>query len=128
MKKFVLAVPLALLAAFAAAAPALTEEAAVINEVLAILKERGIVDEARYGELVEKNAAYETKQASLFSKIVWTGDFRARLENFWFDEDALGNEPDNRHRARYRLRLGATVPVNEWLSAGFRLASAAGPA
>ncbi len=123
MKKFILAVPLAWLAAFAAATPAVAEEAAVINEVLAILKERGIVDEARYGELVEKNKAYETKQASLFSKIVWTGDFRARLENFWFDEDALGNEADNRHRARYRLRLGATMPVNEWLSAGFRLAS-----
>jgi Putative porin len=123
VNKLILAAPLALLAALSPAAPAVASDEAVINEVLAILKERGIVDEARYGELVEKNKDYETKQASLVSKIVWSGDFRARLENFWFDEDALGTEPDNRNRARYRLRLGATVPVNEWLTAGFRLAS-----
>ena len=105
------------------AAPALAAEDAVIQEVLAILKERGIVDEAKYNELVGKNKAYETKQVSLLSQIVLTGDFRGRLENYWFDEDELATEPDNRTRARYRLRVGATVPVNEWFSAGFRLAS-----
>ena len=123
MKARVLGAALAMLSFLAASAPASAAEDAVINEVLAILKERGIVDEARYGELVEKNQAYETKQASLLSKIVWTGDFRARLENFWFQQDDLGGEADNRTRARYRLRLGATVPVNEWLTAGIRLAS-----
>ncbi len=123
MKKLILAVQLALLSSLALATPALAGDEAVINEVLAILKERGIVDEARYGELIEKNKTYETQRASLVSKILWTGDFRARLENFWFDEDALGNEADNRHRGRYRLRIGAVVPVNEWITAGFRLAS-----
>jgi hypothetical protein len=123
VKKSLLGAAFAMLAAFTLAAPALAADEAVIDEVLAILKERGIVDEARYGELVEKNKSYEAKQASLVSKIVWTGDFRARLESFWFDEDGLGGEADNRNRARYRLRLGATVPVNEWLTAGLRLAS-----
>jgi hypothetical protein len=96
---------------------------AVIQEVLAILKERGIVDEAKYAELVSKNQAYEAKRASLLGRIVLTGDFRGRLENYWFAEDELGGEADNRHRARYRLRVGASVPVNEWFSAGFRIAS-----
>lgn len=123
MKKLVVAAAIAALAQTLGASPAAAADGPVIEEVLAILKERGIVDEARYGELVAKNAAYEAKQASLLSKVVWTGDFRARYENFWFDEDALGNEADNRHRARYRLRIGAVVPVNEWLTAGFRLAS-----
>jgi len=123
VKKLMFVAALTLLGCFSFARPARAADEAVIREVLAILKERGIVDEARYGELVEKSKAYETKQGSLLSKIVWTGDFRARLENFWYDEDALGGEPDDRHRARYRLRLGATVPVNEWLTAGFRLAS-----
>ncbi|HEU4427374.1 MAG TPA: putative porin, partial [Myxococcota bacterium] len=122
MKKLTFVAGLSLLGCVFAQ-PVRAADEAVIQEVLAILKERGIVDEARYGELVEKSKAYETKQGSLLSKIVWTGDFRARLENFWFDEDSLGGEPDNRHRGRYRLRLGATVPVNEWLTAGFRLAS-----
>ena len=120
MKKTLILVA-ALTALFAA--PALAAEEAVIDEVLAILKERGIVDDAKHAELVARNKAYEAKQSSLLSRVIWTGDFRARLENFWFQEDALGNEDDNRHRGRYRLRLGATVPVNEWLTAGFRLAS-----
>ena len=107
----------------ACAGPALAADEAVIQEVLAILKERGIVDAAKYDELVAKNTAYETKRTSLLSKIVLTGDFRGRLENFWYDEDELGGEPDNRNRARYRLRVGALVPVNDWFSAGFRLAS-----
>jgi hypothetical protein len=123
VKKLIIAVAVALLAQTLDAAPSAAADEAVIQEVLAILKERGIVDEKRYGELVDKNKAYETKQASLLSKVIWTGDFRARYENFWFDEDALGNEADNRNRARYRLRIGAVVPVNEWLTAGFRLAS-----
>jgi hypothetical protein len=103
--------------------PAAAADEELIREVLAILKERGIVDEARYDELVAKSEAYEAKQASLLSKIIWTGDFRGRFESLWFDEDPLGNEADNRHRARYRLRLGAVIPVNDWLTAGFRLAS-----
>jgi len=106
-----------------AVAPASAADEAVIQEVLAILKERGIVDEAKYHELVSKNTAYETKQSSLLSKIVLTGDFRGRFENYWYDEDAFGTEPDDRNRLRYRLRVGAVVPVNEWFSAGFRLAS-----
>jgi hypothetical protein len=104
-------------------APAAAADEAVIREVLAILKERGIVDEARYGELVAKSEAYEAKQASLLSRVVWTGDFRGRFESFWFDEDPLGNEAENRNRARYRLRLGAVIPINDWFTAGFRLAS-----
>lgn len=106
-----------------AALPAAAADDAVIQEVLAILKERGIVDEAKYTELVGKNKAYEAKHSSLLSKIVLTGDFRGRLENYWFDEDEFGGKPDNRHRTRYRLRVGAIVPVNEWFTAGFRLAS-----
>ncbi len=123
MKRTTLAVLVALFASLAAAGPAAAADEAVIDEVLAILKERGIVDEARYGELVAKNQAYETEQASLLSKIVWNGDFRGRLENYWYQQDDLGGEPDNRHRGRYRLRLGAVMPINEWVTAGFRLAS-----
>jgi hypothetical protein len=123
VKRFVIAVMAAAFVQALGVASATAADEAVIQEVLAILKERGIVDEARYGELVAKNQSHQAKQASLLSKVIWTGDFRARLENFWFEEDALGGEADNRHRARYRLRLGAVVPVNEWVTAGFRLAS-----
>jgi hypothetical protein len=123
VKRFFVAAAAGALALAVCAAPAAAADEAVIREVLAILKERGIVDEARYGELVAKSEAYEAKQASLFSRVVWTGDFRGRFESFWFDEDQLGNQADNRYRARYRLRLGAVVPINDWFTAGFRLAS-----
>ncbi len=123
MKKFLTAAAFALLAGIAGPQPALAADEAVINEVLAILKERGIVDDKRHAELVAKNQAYETKQASLLSKVIWTGDFRGRYESFWYGQDALGNEADNRNRARYRLRIGAVVPVNDWVTAGLRLAS-----
>jgi hypothetical protein len=113
----------ALACVLAVGAPAIAAEEAVIEEVLAILKERGIVDEARHAELVAKNQAYEARRVSLLSKIIWTGDFRARLEDFWFQEDDLGGQPDDRHRGRYRLRIGAVVPINDWVTAGFRLAS-----
>lgn len=105
-----------------AAAPAAAEEP-VVGEVLAILKERGLVDEARYNELVAKNQAYEAEQQRLGGPIEWSGDFRGRLENFWFDEDDRGVERPNRTRLRYRFRLQGIVPINDWLTAGFRLAS-----
>ena len=123
MKKYVMALLAALLAQMLSATSASAADDAVIQEVLGILKERGIVDDAKYRELIARNTAYETKQASLLSKIVLTGDFRGRFENYWFDRDALGDQTDARNRLRYRLRVGAVMPVNEWFSAGFRLAS-----
>ncbi len=114
MKRFI---PVALAALLLGAAPAVAADDPVIDEVLAILKDRGIVDAARYDELVAKNAAYEKQQASLLSKVIWTGDFRARLEDFWFHPDETGLDLDDRHRGRYRLRLGATLPMNEWVTA-----------
>ncbi len=99
---------------------------AVIGEVLEILRDRGIVDEGRYRELIAKNERYEATQGSLLDRIELSGDFRGRLENFWFDEDALGGERDNRHRGRYRLRIQGKARVNDHVTAVFRLASGQG--
>lgn len=101
---------------------------AVIGEVLEILLERGIVDSDRYRELVAKNERYEAVQARFLDRIDFSGDFRGRLENFWFDRDALGGERDNRHRGRYRLRLQGKARINDSVTAIFRLASGQGGA
>lgn len=106
----------------AAALPAAGEEP-VIQEVLEILRERGLVDEARYSELVSKNQRYEEEHQGLLGRIRWSGDFRGRLENFWFDRDAFDTNRDNRMRARYRLRIRAEAEVNEYLDVVMRLAS-----
>ena len=108
------------------AGPTWAEDEAVIGEVLEILLERGIVDEDRYTELVAKNERYEQGRSSLLGGIELSGDFRGRLENFWYDEDALGGERDNRHRGRYRFRLQGKARVNDHVSAIFRLASGQG--
>lgn len=104
-------------------APALaTEDETVVGEVLEILKQRGIVDEQEYQRLSLKNAAYEDQQGGFLSAMEWSGDMRLRLENFWFDRDPVANRQD-RTRTRYRLRLKGVVPINEYVQAGFRLAS-----
>jgi hypothetical protein len=111
-----------LLAGIAAAAPVWATEPGVVEEVLAILHERGLVDESEYQRLRARQAAWARNQTA-GPEITWHGDFRARFEQFWFDRDPLGVERGNRSRARYRLRLGATVDVNPHISATFRLAS-----
>jgi hypothetical protein len=114
----------ALLALLAVPPPARAEEGSVVQEVLGILKERGIVDQAEYERLALKNASYEKQRSQgLLSKIQWFGDARIRVEDFWYQEDALGVERDDRHRFRYRLRVGALAPIHELVTAGFRLAS-----
>ncbi len=103
-------------------APAATEEP-VIGEVLQIMRERGLIDEAKHAELVSRNQTYEEKHQSLLGRIEWSGDFRARLENFWFDRDDTGSNRPNRTRGRYRLRISGKAKINDWTTFNFRLAS-----
>jgi len=103
--------------------PALAEENPAIVETLAILRERGMIDESKHAELVAKNQAWEGSHPSLLSRLEWSADLRGRLENFWYDEDDFGMDSPDRNRGRYRLRLGARAKVNEVVTAGFRLAS-----
>ena len=114
------------LLAFLVVAPAAgaAEDESVVQEVLGILRERGLVDQEEYERLALKNASYEKKQAQSFlSKIQWSGDARIRVENFWYDDDDLDTDQENRSRFRYRLRVGALAPINDYVDAGFRLAS-----
>jgi hypothetical protein len=105
------------------ALPAGAEENPALLETLEIMKERGLIDDAKHAELVAKNAAWEASNPGLLSRLEWEGDFRARLENFWYDEDGFGLENQDRTRARYRFRLGAKAKVNDVVTVGFRLAS-----
>jgi hypothetical protein len=95
----------------------------VTDDVLKILRERGIIDQAEYQRLAAKNAKYEKKQESWTPKIEWSGDFRFRHESFFFDEDATGSERRDRFRIRYRLRLQGKIRVNEWADVIFRVDS-----
>jgi hypothetical protein len=98
-------------------------EEPVVQDVLEILKERGIVDDTQYVELSAKNSAYQEEHDTLLGRIEWSGDLRVRLENFWFDTDTLGQNEDNRTRMRYRLRVQGKAEINEYVDAVFGFAS-----
>ncbi len=102
---------------------ALAEENPAIVETLAILRERGMIDESKHAELVAKNQAWETSHPSLLSRLEWSADFRSRLESFWYEEDPFAVDTPDNTRGRYRLRIGARAKVNEVVTAGFRLGS-----
>ena len=113
-------VPLLLLGS---AAPIFADENPAIVETLAILRERGMIDESKQAELLAKNQAWETSHPSLLSRLEWSADFRSRLENFWYEKDPFGVDTSDNTRGRYRLRIGARAKVNEVVTAGFRLGS-----
>ena len=95
----------------------------VIEDVLEILKERGIVDDGQYTDLVAKHQSWETKNGPLLGRIEFFGDMRLRYENFWFDEDEFGVDRSNRNRMRYRLRIGGKAKINDYVDAVFRIGS-----
>jgi len=105
-----------------ATVPAAAEEP-VVQDVLDILKDRGLVDDGQYTALSAKNLAYEEEQQGLLGRIEWSGDFRGRFENFWYDRDEAGTRRDDRHRLRYRLRVQGKAEINEYIDAVFRFAS-----
>jgi hypothetical protein len=102
------------------------KEAGVVDEVLQILKQRGLVDDAEYSRLAAKNAAYEKQHASWAPRVEFGGDLRLRHESFFFDEDAAGNERDDRFRLRYRLRLDAKALINDWSTVFLQFSSGEG--
>ena len=114
---------LGLFAVLPVAAPALGEENPALVEALQIMRDRGMIDEAKHAELVAKNQAWEVSHPSLLSRLEWSGDFRGRFENFFYDEDDFGIDTQDRNRGRYRLRVGARAKVNDVVTAGFRVAS-----
>jgi len=99
----------------------------VVEEVLGILRERGLIDEQKHAELVTRNRAWEEEHAGLLGRIELSGDMRLRYEGFWFDRDVTNSNRDNRHRGRYRLRLSGKAEINPAIDAFFRLSTGADP-
>jgi hypothetical protein len=118
-------VALAILAAVGAGAPAAAEEpgASVVEEILGVLEQRGLIEREEHDRLVARYHESEARQASRLPRIRLSGDLRLRGEGFWYDEDETGDDPSNRYRGRYRLRVAADADVNDWVAAHLRLAS-----
>jgi hypothetical protein len=101
---------------------AAAEDLSAVEDVILLLQERGVIEEADATRIVETNRAYETRE-TWADRITFFGDMRARYENFWYDEDPTGEEARNRTRLRYRLRIGARTKINDHFDFAFRLAS-----
>jgi hypothetical protein len=104
-------------------APAGADDGAVVEEILQVLRDRGIVDDAEYQRLAAKNAKYEAEHNSWMPEIDWSGDFRFRHESWWYEKDEAGNELNDRYRIRYRFRLKGVVNINDYSDVVFRLVS-----
>lgn len=102
-----------------------TADKPVVDEILAILKERGDIDEGEYQRLVAKNAQHAEQEEDMLRRLTVFGDLRARYEGFWYDRDELSNQPD-RFRGRYRARLGASARINDYITAVARIATSEG--
>ena len=100
-------------------------EAPVVEEILGVLRERGLLDPSEHDRLVTRYQAQEEDRRSGLPKIRLSGDMRLRGEGFWYDEDAVA-DTSNRYRGRYRLRIAAAADVNEYMTAYARLASGEG--
>jgi hypothetical protein len=99
-----------------------------IEDILEILSERGLIDEATHAKILTKHNSREAPErtdvaAALLGGWEFGGDLRLRWESFIYDEDATGVEATNRYRMRYRARLSAQKQLYDWLRIGFRIAS-----
>jgi hypothetical protein len=110
---------------------AAADETNAVEDIVSVLQQKGLIDEATGDEILAKQERSEAKQAAatpavatgpaLTEGIVWSGDFRLRDEQFWYGR-AFGGTEDDDNRFRYRARLGFTKQVNSWALVGLRLA------
>lgn len=111
----------------AAAPAAAADEGAAVEAIVEVLRERGLIDDEQQERILARQAAERPKSlpavAAVVDRLVWSGDLRLRYENFLYEHDDTGFEESDRHRFRYRARLGVTAAVNEWIKVGLRLAS-----
>lgn len=113
-----------------AASAARAEESAV-EEILVILKQRGLIDAGEHERLLAKHRAERESGApaalpsvaGIAERLEWSGDLRLRYEAYRFQHDATGVDRDDRDRLRYRARLGLAASVNDRVELGFRLVS-----
>jgi hypothetical protein len=104
------------------------EDTDSVEDILEVLSERGLIDEATHAKLLSKHNARQASAskdvaASVLGGWQFAGDLRLRWEAFIYDEDATGVEATNRYRLRYRGRLSAQKEIYDWLQIGFRIAS-----
>ena len=111
-------------------------ETNAVEDIVAVLQQKGLIDEATGDEILAKQERSDAKEASarppvaaapgLTEGFVWSGDLRLRDEQFWYGRALGADAASDNNRFRYRARLGFTKQVNSWALVGIRLSSGTG--
>ncbi len=96
-------------------------EPAVVEEILRVLNEKGLLDEDEYTRLTARYSASEKERQSLLPRLKFYGDLRLRGEGFVYDGD--DSDVPNQFRGRYRARLGVDAEVTDFALVHIRMAS-----
>jgi len=102
------------------AAAAESQADPALTELVQILRNQGVLDEAEYTHLTARAAEQEAKQ-SWTDRITLWGDLRGRYEGFFYTGD--DDDVPDRNRLRYRLRLNGKAEINSRAQVLFRIAS-----
>jgi hypothetical protein len=100
--------------------------------IVDLLVRKGIITDKEAKELKEQidgdinraiNRANKIKAPSFIDQMVWSGDFRVRMENFSMEKNPTTGVKiaDDRLRYRARLRFGFESKYKEWATFGARL-------
>ena len=116
---------------FAAAGSASADDtSSAVDQIVAVLKEKGLIDQATGDEILAKQAKAEAAESAkktpavgqgLLDGFVFSGDLRLRDEQFWYAKGLQGVAADDNNRIRYRARFGFTKQIVPWALVGVRI-------
>ena len=110
-----------------------TSDGETVEEIIGILRQKGLIDEEQQERLLMKHAAEGGGSTptvganALLDGWDFYGDFRLRHELFTYRTDTNGNHQDNRYRFRYRVRFGFEKQLTDTLDFGMRFATGGTP-
>ena len=115
----------------AGAGMARADEGSAVDQIVAVLKQKGLIDEATGDEILAKQAKADAAKASesktpsvaqaLTQGFIWSGDLRLRDEQFWYAKGLQGVSANDNNRIRYRARFGFTKEIVPWALIGVRV-------
>ena len=126
---------LSLYTAVLIAGAARADDTSAVQDIVAILREKGLIDQTTGDEILAKQASSDAKAAKaaatpsvsqgLLEGFIWSGDLRLRDEQFWYMKGmgADGVSANDNNRIRYRARIGFTKQINDWALIGVRIAT-----
>ena len=86
-----------------------------------LLKSRQYFKPFIYSSIIIITANSFAQNNETKSKLLFTSDFRFRIEQDWNSKKSDGSFRDDKSRLRYRIRFGAKYDYNEWVTFGMRL-------